>query len=625
MCGINGILFFRNDGRGDDAISKMNNSIAHRGPDATGVYSDGRNFLGHTRLSIIDINEAANQPFYSTDKRHVLVFNGEIYNYQEIKSQIPDYKFVTNSDTEVVLAAYLKWGADCVSRFNGMFAFAILDSHTNKLEVIRDRIGIKPLYYYYNQEYLIFSSEIRSVLNSGLVERKLNRSILPEYLSYQTVMAPNTIIKDVYSLMPGCILKFNDDGISIRDYWTLWSFKDYTMDGRSKEIHLNQIKERFYSAIQRRSIADVPVGAFLSGGIDSAAVVGALSEVSSGKVNTFTVAFEESEFSEGDDAKLIAKRFNTQHTEMKLSAAELVKDIPGILSSMDHPSGDGINTYVVSKATKEQGISVALSGLGGDELFSGYPIFRQMDKIGAYKWMLSYPKGLRNAVGSIYDSFKKSVASDKIHEILKLDYFDLESAYPLGRKLFMDDEIKAVLKVPLIENNNKKIAHHSVSYDTPGFDFPFQSKVSMMEFQTYLTNVLLRDADQMSMAHALEIRVPFLDHQLVQYMLNVPDDLKLTKQPKQLLVESLGDLLPTDLLNKPKKGFVFPWVDWMKGDLKAFCTSKISDLKNRSFIDSKELERYWHRFLNGDKKVNWSKMWTLIVLENWLTENKIDE
>ncbi len=625
MCGINGVLFFKEDVRGALAIEKMNRTIQHRGPDAEGVYTDGRNFLGHTRLSIIDINAVSNQPFYSNDERYVLVFNGEIYNFKEIKSQLTDYNFVTNSDTEVVLAAYLKWGADCLSKFNGMFAFAVLDTQTNRLELIRDRIGIKPLYYYYNQEYLVFSSEIRALLNSGLVDRKLNQSVLSEYLSYQTVLAPNTIIKGVYSLMPGCILKFNDEGISIRDYWTLWSFKDYTMEGRSKEVYQNQLKERFFEAIERRTVADVPVGAFLSGGIDSAAVVGGLAEVSKNKVNTFTVAFEESQFSEGEAAKRIASRFNTNHTEIKLSAADLVKDIPFILGAMDHPSADGVNTYVVSKATKDSGISVALSGLGGDELFSGYPIFRQMDKIGSYKWMLSYPKGLRNAVGAFYDSFKKTIASDKMHELLKLDYFDLESAYPLSRKLFMDDELQALLRVPLIENNIKKIASHSVSYDAPAFDFPFQSKVSMLEFQTYLSNVLLRDADQMSMAHALEIRVPFLDHQLVQYMLNVPDEMKLTQHPKQLLVESLGDLLPKDLLDQPKKGFVFPWIEWMKGDLKDFCQSKINDLKDRSFINDKVLDSYWARFLNGDKKVNWSKIWTLVVLENWLTENNIND
>ncbi len=625
MCGINGVIFFKEDVRGAKAIEKMNRTIQHRGPDAEGIYMDGRSFLGHTRLSIIDLNTASNQPFYSADKRYVLVFNGEVYNFKEIKSQLTDYNFVTNSDTEVVLAAYLKWGTESLSKFNGMFAFAVLDTHTNQLEVVRDRIGIKPLYYYYNQEYLVFSSEIRSLLNSELVDRKLNASILSEYLAYQTVLAPNTIVKNVYSLMPGCILKFNEDGISIRDYWTLWSFKDYTMEGRSKEVYQNQIKERFFEAIERRTVADVSVGAFLSGGIDSAAVVGGLAEVSTTKVNTFTVAFEESAYSEGEAAKQIAERFKTNHTEIKLSAADLVKDIPSILRAMDHPSGDGINTYVVSKATKDQGVSVVLSGLGGDELFSGYPIFRQMDKIGGYKWMLSYPKGLRNVVGTVYDSFKKSIASDKMHELLKLDYFDLESAYPLSRKLFMDDELRAILHVPLIENNVKKIANHTVSYDAPAFDFPFQSKVSMLEFQTYLSNVLLRDADQMSMAHALEIRVPFLDHQLVQYMLNVPDEMKLTKRPKQLLVESLGDLLPQDLLDQPKKGFVFPWVDWMKGDLKDFCHSKINELKNRSFINEKELDRYWLRFLKGDKKVNWSKMWTLVVLEIWLTENNINE
>lgn len=624
MCGINGIVFYKKDERGEVAMQNMNSAIAHRGPDSVGIYNDGQNYLGHTRLSIIDVNDASNQPFYSTDKRYVLVFNGEVYNFQELKRELTDYPFVTNSDTEVVLASYLKWGKSCVSKFNGMFAFAVLDTHTNKLDVFRDRIGIKPLYYYYNQEVLIFSSEIRSLLKSGLVPKQLNKEALSDFLSYQTIHAPNTIIKDVFSLMPGCMLHFREEGISLADYWTLWEFKDYTMEGRSKDVIHSQIKDRFFEAVERRTVSDVPVGAFLSGGIDSAAVVGALSEVSSGKPNTFTVAFEEANFSEGEDAKKMAKRFRTNHAEIMLSASDLVKNIPSILSNMDHPSGDGINTYIVSEATKKQGISVALSGLGGDELFSGYPVFKQMDKIGSYKFILSYPKGIRSSIGSVYHAYKNTVTSAKIKDVLKLDYFDLESVYPLSRKLFLDDELQKLLNVPISSNSVKKIAHHSVSFDSPGFDFPFQSKVSMLEFQTYMSNTLLRDADQMSMAHALEIRVPFLDHQLVQYLLNVPDELKLTDQPKQLLIDSLGGLIPIELLDKPKKGFVFPWVEWMRGELKPFCQEKLEALKTRSFVNKGEVEKYWHRFLKGDQSVNWSKIWTLVVLESWLKENNID-
>ena len=625
MCGINGIFFYEKSQKGSEAIKKMNTAIAHRGPDAEGIYQNEKAFLGHQRLSIIDLSDAANQPFYSPDKRYVLVFNGEIYNYQDIKKDLSDYPFVTNSDTETILAAYLKWGKSCVKKFNGMFAFAIYDSVENKLFISRDRIGIKPLYYYHNDDLLIFSSEIRAILKSDLIPKRLNKSVIAEYLSYQCVHAPNTIIEGVKMLLPGHHLHFSDEEFKIENYWNLWQFDDFTMPNKSIEQHQHQIKNLFYQAVERRTLADVPMGAFLSGGIDSAAIVGALSEISDKKVNTFTVVFDEREFSEAEAAQKMANRFQTHHTEINLKSTDLLESIPIALKAMDHPSGDGINTYVVSQATKNAGITVALSGLGGDELFSGYPVFRQMEELVNKKWLLSYPKFLRRIAGKINNQLKQNTASKKTQSILELDYFDLENAYPISRQLYSNKELEYLLKDKYANNAIAQIAKHSVSFQAPAFDFPYQSKISMMEMQTYMTNVLLRDADQMSMAHALEIRVPFLDHQLVQYMMNVPDEFKLTNNPKELLVKSLGNLLPDEKLQQAKQGFVFPWKEWLKSDLRDFCQLRIDSLKHRDFIKPNGLDDMWQRFLKGDKNVNWSQIWVFVVLENYLQENNIHD
>lgn len=622
MCGISGIFYFQKNDQGQEPIKKMTDSLSHRGPDADGIYDQHPVQLGHRRLAIIDLDTNSDQPFYSHNKRYVMVFNGEVYNFKKLKQELSEYTFETDSDTEVVIAAYQKWGKSCVEKLEGMFAFAVLDKESNELFIARDRLGIKPLYYHQTDDYFLFSSEIRSLLNSDLLPRRINKTALSDYLRYQTVHTPDTLIEGVKQLHPGSFINLNEDDIQIRSYWKAeeqFSQANYSDPNKTKEA----IKNTFFQAVEKRLVADVPYGAFLSGGIDSSAIVAAMSEVGKGSINSFSVVFDETEFSEEKYANLVAEKFKTNHQNIRLNGQDLLNDIPNALSAMDHPSGDGINTYIVSKATKSAGITVALSGLGGDELFSGYPIFRQAQELNGKKWLQSWPKGIRKFGGKLNEWRSPSVKSLKMTEILSLDYYELEHFYPISRQLYFDHELKKILKSPLQPNKVKAIAMEKVAYQTAGYELNQQSRVSVLEFSTYMQNVLLRDADQMSMAHALEIRVPFLDHKLVELALNIPEEQKLRNYPKSLFVESLGELLPKEVYERKKMGFVLPWDQWLKKDLRKVVEDQLLFLSSTQLFNAEIIQGHWKDFLNSSPKMNWVKIWSLVVLSYWIQHNNI--
>ena len=460
MCGITGIVSHQiNNSNYLSSIKKMNDAIAHRGPNSEGIWNDDNCFLSHRRLSIIDLSEAGNQPFFSQDKRYVMVYNGELYNYKEIKLELQraehgsknlPYIFKTSTDTEVILAAYLRWGIDCVKRFNGMFAFAIWDTVEQKLVIARDRMGVKPLYYQFKNNTLLFASEIRALINSGLIDKKINLKSVAEYIQYTTVHAPNTIMHDVLMLMPGHVLELHQGTLKIQQYWNINDFTK-TKEELSYKQTCQRVNELLTASVERRLEADVPFGAFLSGGIDSSAIVGLMSKVSSEKVQTFNVSFDEGEFSEAKYAKQIAAKFNTQHHEIKLTPNDFLKQLPEALVSMDHPSGDGPNSYIVSKATKNAGITMALSGLGGDELFAGYDIFKRYYELEKKGWLNIIPaKGL---AGKLLAAKKKSVQGDKTAEILNLDTINGFNAYPINRKLFNQKDYAGLLKENYNTNN----------------------------------------------------------------------------------------------------------------------------------------------------------------------------
>ena len=617
MCGIAGIVGIKDRGTAQKKIFTMCESLKHRGPDATGIFVDDVIALGHLRLSIIDLSEAANQPFFDNTGRYSITFNGEIYNYLDVKKTLPEYPFRTDSDTEVILAAFQKYGADCLSMLNGMFAFAIWDKELRELFIARDRLGVKPLYYTHTADGIFaFSSEIRALLNSQLIPRNLNKHGIYDYLIYQSVYSPETIIDNVFQLPAGEFGIYSDGKLSRSSYWQIENSPLENIADDEKTIRHN-IRELLLKSIEQRMISDVRLGAFLSGGIDSSAVVALMSEVSDRPVDTFSVNFGEKKYDESAYSNLIAKKYKTNHTSVFLTAEDFLRELPNALRAADSPSGDGINTYVVSKATKESGITVALSGLGGDELFAGYPNFLNWYKT-KKSFLPKIPAAIRKPIGMAFGSSRNS-KYQRIARLITADNINLSSIYPLFRQV-----ISQQTAGDLYKNGHFEIKIHQILKDREKNieEFPLLSQFSIAELLGYTQNVLLKDTDQFSMASALEVREPFFDYKLVEYVLRIPDRIKYPRYPKSLLVESIYPMLPDEIVHRKKMGFVLPFERWMRNELKDFCQKRIENLAEREIFDSAQLLKNWRDFQNGSNGVLWSHLWHLVVLTEWLENNK---
>jgi asparagine synthase (glutamine-hydrolysing) len=625
MCGISGLFSaLYSPDKQRELVATMNRCMAHRGPDNDGHFQHGQLCLGHRRLSIIDLSADGNQPFYEPSGRYVMVYNGELYNYKELKLELQraphgtattPYFFKTNSDTEVLMAAYLRWGKECLQYLQGMFAFAIYDKQNGELFLVRDRFGVKPLYYYFGKEGLVFASELRAILKSGFSKFTLHHEAMSEYFMYQTIHAPNTIVKQIQLLEPGHYLTLRDGELT-KSSW--YRFKVGSNKEETYEATCRRVYELLYAAVAKRLNADVPFGAFLSGGIDSSAIVALMSQASTERVRTFNIAFDESEFSESHYARLIAKKFNTVHEEIVLSPDHFLEALPEALAAIDHPGGDGPNTYIVSRAARRAGITMALSGVGGDELFAGYGVFKRMHQLASSSWVSNLPPALRKMAASGYRLLRSDINSGRKADLLALSKIDFESTYPLNRALFPDKVLRSLVKESNYHNQLRAIM------DTvPQANDHLLSAVSVAEHKTYLQNVLLRDADQMSMAVSLEVREPFLDHQLIEYVLNVPDEWKYPHTPKKLLTDSLGDLLPPEIIHRPKMGFTLPWEHWMKKELHAFCVQNLNLLSQMPFANEVGIQRIWKNFEAGKNGVNAGRIWHLVALADWINKNQI--
>jgi asparagine synthase (glutamine-hydrolysing) len=617
MCGIAGIVGLKNKEFATRKIRLMTDSLSHRGPDATGIFVDDEVALGHLRLSIIDLSEFANQPFFDATNRYSITYNGEIYNFQEVKQLFPEYPFRTNSDTEVILAAYEKHGADCLSLLNGMFALAIWDKVRKELFVARDRLGVKPLYYVQNSDgTFIFASEIRAILNSELTPRKLNKYGVYDYLMYQSVYSPATIVENIYQLSAGEFGIFSNGKFTRKTYWQIenTSFDKITDD--EKTVKKN-VKELLLRSVERRMISDVRLGSFLSGGIDSSAIVALMSEVSDQPVDTFSVTFGEKEFDESIYSNLIARKYNTNHTSVFLTPDDFLNELPNALKATDSPSGDGINTYVVSKATKKTGIKVAHSGLGGDELFVGYPNFLNWFKTqtGIFPRI---PSVFRKPLAAAFSNSSNS-KYQRLADIVSVERLNLTNIYPMFRQVMSQQLVRDFYKNGHHEISIKKILREKESEIEK---FPLFSQFSIAELLGYTQNVLLKDTDQYSMASALEVREPFFDYKLVEYILQIPDQIKYPKYPKSLLVEAIYPMLPDEIVHRKKMGFVLPFERWMRNELKDFCQNRLENLATRGILNSDILLKRWDDFQNGKNGVLWSHLWHLVVLTEWLENNK---
>ena len=617
MCGIAGIVHFTNEPVERSVIGKMTNAMAHRGPDADGFFVEQEVALGHRRLSIIDLSAAANQPFSDNSDRYRIIFNGEMYNYAEVKLLIKDYPFRTTSDTEVILAAYIKWGPDCIQYFRGMFSFAIWDRQEKEIFIARDRMGVKPLYYFLDESKLLFASEIRAILATGGPKRKINPAALKDYFNYQSVPYPHSMIEEIYQLEAGTWMKVKNGKIEKKQYWDLTARHGGFDFSDEKKLH-HHIKELLLQSVRRRLVSDVPVGAFLSGGIDSGIVVGLMAEAGDNKPNTFNVSFDEKEFDESYYAEIIARKFRTHHTKILLKPASFLDELQNALNSMDTPSGDGINTYVVSKAIHQKGMKVALSGIGGDELFAGYPYFNQYLQLQQKKWLWKFPASIRK-MAALNSGEKKA----RVLQLLENDSPAIANAYPVFRQIIAPTMINRLttlngaLQFTSLESELNNRAGNLEQ-------LPLLSQVSAAEYLGYTQHTLLKDADQMSMANSLELREPYFDHDLIEFVLAIPDSFKKPVYPKSLLVESVKPLLPDEIVFRRKKGFLFPWALWLKNELRSFCEEHINKISQRPFINGEQLQNYWLRFLKGDKNIRWAEIWLFVVLEYWLEKNNVN-
>jgi asparagine synthase (glutamine-hydrolysing) len=629
MCGIAGV--FQVTGGPEPAradVARMVTALAHRGPDGSGlrVVSETTPVvaLGHTRLAILDLSQAGSQPMSDADGTLHITYNGEIYNFAEVRAALGPDGWRSHSDTEVILRAYARWGADCLHRLRGMFAVAIWDSRRQELFLARDHLGIKPLYYCRAADGSVaFASEVRALLASGRVPRRLDADGLLGYLTYQSAPGAGTLIQDVRMLPPGTWMRVASDGnVTRHRYWDLF---DAPVSVDEPATSRARVADLLHQSAALHMVSDVPVAVFLSGGIDSSAIVALVRDIGE-KPRTFSVGFAEQEFDETQFAEVIAQRFDTEHTPIRLSETQLLQQLPEALEAMDQPTGDGINTFVVARAVRAAGIKVALSGLGGDELFGGYPSFGRLASRRLRAW-LRLPKSVRQLVGrSLQTAGGSSIAALKTASLAASDG-DLASLYAPLRQVLLPDQRTAVLE-PAWAEQSKAWADPYVPMLRAAFSNGHREEVlgcvSYAEARTYMHDVLLRDTDQLAMAHALEVRVPLLDHVLAEYVVSLPDTHKRPDgTPKRLLVESLDDRLPTAVTRRRKQGFTLPLATWMRGELKGFCEERLGPrrLGGRGIFQPERLKTMWDAFLDNRPQTSWSRVWVLVVLEDWLERN----
>ena len=640
MCGIAGVVDFSRVGEGRlrarDVAERMVTRLRHRGPDAAGVETAGREppavTLGHARLAILDLSPAGRQPMHDAASGSCITSNGEVYNFRELRQVLSTTTapWMSRTDTEVILRAYDRWGQGCLYHLDGMFAFAIWDARRQLLFAARDRLGIKPFYYYVGDGFFLFGSEVRALLASGLVAAELDPVGLSQYMTYQSVPAPRTLLQGVRALLPGSWLTVDlDGGIEEGTYWDAFGHASRPARSAEEPEGRRRVGELLQGAVASHLVSDVPLGAFLSGGIDSSAIVALMREAGH-TPRTFSVVFTENSYDEARYARQIADRFQAEHTEILLTEHDLLNQLPDALGAMDQPTGDGINTYVLARAVRSRGMKVALSGLGGDELFAGYPASNRLRRVarGLRLWGHS-PEAVRSLAGKgIRAVGRSSVAAMKTAALLESDG-TLAVTYPVMRQVLSLRQRRTLLREPWLGLADGVPDPYVSLLQEAYAQSPWAGPVTQLSYaegRTYMHDVLLRDTDQMSMAHGLEVRVPLLDHRLVEYVMGLPDSHKRPgTTPKRLLVESLGGLLPADIVQRPKQGFTLPFDPWMRGALRGFCEERLGAdrVASRGLFHPQAVHGLWQAFLDHRPEVSWSRLWILVVLEEWLERNGV--
>ena len=621
MCGIAGLISLHDsDEQRRAVVARMCAAMLHRGPDDHGDISRGPATLGMRRLAIID-PAGGHQPMTSACGRYHLIFNGCIYNHRELRAELAagGYPFLSQCDTEVLLAAFARWGGDCLPRLRGMFAFAVWDEPARELFLARDAFGIKPLYYHHDsaQGRLVFASELNALLAGGMVERRIDARAVAEYLAYLAVPAPRTIYENVFSLLPGECARLTGGRLEVKPWWRFPAAGAAAGTCRTMEEFRRELGARLADTVQAHRLADVPVGAFLSGGLDSSAIVALMTRAGASRLKTFSIVFEESAFSEGAYARRAADALGTEHHETVLTGRQVAADLNRLLSAFDQPTGDGINTYYVSQAAHAGGVKVALSGLGGDELFGGYPAFRDLPRIARLLpawWML--PAAAREAITRRLA--RGGARRRKLADFLARAH-DLHDLCSLQRRVFSSALGQSLLHPDARAQLGGAFFHHSgldrLRGELAGAD-SFQT-ISAWELRTYMADVLLRDSDVMSMAHSLELRVPFIDGPFIEWLWAQPARFKAGGgQTKSALADALRGLLPETILRREKQGFTLPFPVWMRRELRPFLedTFAAASIARTSLLDAAPVQAFWRGFLAGKDDREWSRVWSLAVL-----------
>lgn len=630
MCGITG--FINKMDVGLEKLKKMNDTINYRGPDSDGYFVEDYNKeyqigMAHKRLAIMDLSPLGHQPMFSEDENIVVVFNGEIYNFYKTKKELESkgYVFKSHSDTEVIVKAYQEWGIKCVEKFNGMFAISIYDKVTKDFYLIRDRTGVKPVYYYLTDNGLLFGSELKPMMEHPDFKKELDLDALSLYLYHGYITAPKSIFKNTFKLEPGKILKFNNGKIEISTYWSVEDqFKNRKIEKKTEEEWIKDLDDLLTDSIKDRMMSDVPLGAFLSGGIDSSLVVSIMQKISDKPVKTFTIGFEEPKYDEANYAKQVAKYLGTNHYELYLPIKKAEELIPKIPLFYDEPFADSsqLPTMLVSQLAREY-VTVSLSGDGGDELFCGY---------GRYETILNLEKFIRcskitnkipllkNIVTSVTTNSKYRQFFEITNEnnVINSGYKNYLNSY----KLLKNYKNKFNEKYEKIMNNTENL----------------QEKNMLVDMITYLPDDIFTKVDRASMSVSLESRAPLVDdHRILEFSFSMPHDFKYKDGSKKyILKELLYRYLPKEMMDRPKKGFGIPIYDWLKTDLKNLVEANLDRkrIEKQGIFEWKEIESLLDNFFNYEteeksanklsKKFKLYKdgyidrtIWNLLVFQMW--------
>lgn len=626
MCGISGIVYSRRSARTANAglIERMRDTMTHRGPDEKGIFIDGRVGLGHRRLSIVDL-KTGQQPMFNDDRTCVIVYNGEVYNHLELRPELKDrgYTFRTTSDTETILKAYEAYGASCVDKFRGMFAFAIWDARSNELFIARDRLGVKPLYYANSDDgSFVFASEIKALLEAGAVKPELEYRALTDYLANHGTSGELTMFAGVKRLLPGHTLTFGDDRVEINRYWDI-SFDRDAVSPRSDREWIEEWSSLFTESVRLRLMADVPLGMFLSGGIDSSAIAAEMSRMVDGRVKTFSVAFEEREANELRYARLVSDRFGTDHHEVIVSPHSFFEALPRLIWHEDepiaHPSSIALN--FVSRLAAEH-VKVVLTGEGSDESLAGYPrYYRTIANLGLGQiYNAVVPGRARRFITTRIDAMP---LSSRVRHKLKKSFFvvepTIESAYFDNFAVFsrsMQGHLLSATTKDRLNGSADPYAEMSRLFNSLE-DGEMLDRMLYTDTKTYLHELLMKQ-DQMSMAASIESRVPFLDHKLMEFTASMPQRMKLRgSKTKYVLRKAMKGVLPDEILTRSKMGFPVPIGKWFRGQYRGIVDEYVLSERSlgRGIFDADAVRNLAARHMNGENHDE--RLWSLVNFEIW--------